>query len=66
MKKNQEYLRERVKLAKVYNDEWNYKQMAEVIEITDHAFYNWLNGYYNLSYQKEIELSSLIDDLLTW
>jgi len=31
MKRNQDYLREKVKLAKVYNKDWNYRQMAEVI-----------------------------------
>ena len=65
MKKNQDYLREQVKLAKVYNDEWSYKQMAEVIQITDHSFYNWLNGFYDLSDHKEAELQDLIENLLS-
>ena len=38
--------------------------MSEVINITVNAFYNWLNGYYNLSRSKEAELSYLIADLL--
>lgn len=63
MIETQDYLREQVKLAKVYNKDWSYKQMAEVINITDHAFYNWLNGYYELSRSKETDLWSLIDDL---
>lgn len=64
MIKDTGFLRQRVKLAKAYNDDWSYKMMAEVINITDHAFYNWLNGYYELSRSKEAELSCLIDDLL--
>lgn len=64
MKDTQDFLREQVKLAKVYNKDWSYKQMAEVIDITDHAFYNWLNGYYELSKSKEVDLHSLIDDLM--
>ena len=64
MPKRGEKLREQVKLCKVYNPEWNYKQIAEVIEITPHAFYNWLNGYYELSNRKENELRELLSDLM--
>lgn len=64
MKKKGDKLREQVKLCKVYNADWNYKQIAEVIEITPHAFYNWLNGYYELSSRKELELKELISDLM--
>ncbi len=60
----QRFLREQVKLAKVYNDEWSYKDFAEVIEITPNSFYNWLKGYYNLSAEKASELQSIIADLL--
>ena len=64
MQKKQDILREQVKLAKIYNKEWSYKYMAEVIQITDHAFYNWLNGYYDLSKKKADELENFITDLL--
>ena len=60
----QEILRQQVKLAKALNDDWNYKQMAEVIDISQYAFYNWLNGYYCLSSSKQRELQSLINDLI--
>lgn len=63
--KSQDYLRKQVKLAKVYNSEWNYKAMSEVIDITPHAFYNWLHGYYDLSKSKEKELCGLVDDLIS-
>ena len=59
-----EKLREQVKLCKVYNPEWSYKQIAEVIEITPHAFYNWLNGYYELSDRRERKLRELLSDLM--
>lgn len=62
--KDQDFLREQVKLAKVYNDDWSYKQMAEAIEISAHSFYNWLNGFYSLSYSKKVELQYLISNLL--
>jgi len=61
----QQKLIHRVKLAKVENEDWTYKQMAEVIDIDAHSFYNWMNGCYKLSDKKYSELSSLIDDLLT-
>ena len=64
VRQEQEKLRKQVKIAKALNDEWSYKQMSEVIEITPHAFYNWLHGYYELSSRKLMELDSLISDLL--
>lgn len=59
-----EDLRKQVRLCKVYNNEWSYKQFAEVIDITPNSFYNWLNGYYELSYQKEKILKELLSDLM--
>ena len=64
MQKQGDKLREQVKLCKVYNSDWSYKQIAEVIEITPHAFYNWLNGYYELSQRKERRLRELLSDLM--
>ena len=61
--KRQDNLRQQVKLAKALNDEWSYKAMSEVIQISTNAFYNWLNGYYQLSYNKERELSDLVSNL---
>ena len=61
--KRQDNLRQQVKLAKALNDEWSYKAMSEVIQISSNAFYNWLNGYYDLSYNKERELSDLVSNL---
>lgn len=60
---NDDFLRRQAKLAKALNDEWSYKEMAEVIEISTHAFYNWLHGYYNMSSRKLTELACLLDDL---
>lgn len=44
--RRQDYLRQQVKLAKALNNDWNYKVMSEVIRISVHSFYNWLNGTY--------------------
>lgn len=62
--KRQDNLRQQVKLAKALNDEWSYKAMSEVIQISSHAFYNWLNGAYELSYKKESELTDLVSNLI--
>lgn len=62
--KNSDFLRQQVKLCKVYNPEWSYKQMAEVLNISTYGFYNWLHGYYELSNKREAELRELIADLM--
>ena len=62
--KKQDDLRQQVKLAKALNDEWSYKAMSEVIKISSNAFYNWLNGAYELSYKKESELTDLVSNLI--
>lgn len=62
--KRQDKLRQQVKIAKALNDEWSYKAMSEVIQISTHAFYNWLNGAYELSYNKERELTDLVSNLI--
>ena len=62
--KRQDYLRKRTKVAKALNDDWSYKAMSEVIDITPHAFYKWLNGFYELSNSKRIALESLLADLI--
>lgn len=62
--KKQDNLRQQVKLAKALNDEWSYKAMSEVIQISSNAFYNWLNGAYELSYKKENDLADLVSNLI--
>ena len=37
---------------------------AEVIGVTQNAFYNWLNGYYELSDKKVSDLETLLCDLI--
>lgn len=64
MKNDQDLLRRQVKLVKVYDSDWSYKNIAQVINVTDHAFYNWLHGYYDLSDRKAAELLDLVYNLL--
>ena len=56
-------LREQVKIAKVYNPEWKYKTFADCLGITEHSFYNWLKGYYNLNEENQQRLQQIIDNL---
>lgn len=62
--KNQQFLRKQVKVAKALNDDWSFKEMSQVINISVNSFYNWLNGAYQLSEAKRKELESLVYDLL--
>lgn len=62
----QEKLREQVKIMKAINgDIITYKEVAEYLEISINGFYNWLNGAYNLSYNKQKKLEELVSNMLT-
>ena len=62
--KNQQFLRKQVKVAKALNDDWSFKEMSQVIDISVNSFYNWLNGAYELSESKKKQLQNLVNDLL--
>lgn len=62
--KTQDFLRKQVKHAKAEYDDIFFKDFATYIDITEHAFYNWLHGYYNLSNSKIIKLQEILIDLL--
>lgn len=58
-----ENLRDLVRLAKALDSDLNYKFLAvEVLGITPGAFYNYLKGYYELSYSKKKILREYIED----
>ena len=59
----QDEVRKLVKLAKALNDDIYYNQFAEYLNITNHSFYNWLNGYYRLSREKLYKLLDIVIDL---
>lgn len=62
---NQEELRKACKIFKALCDDiFTYKDLAEVINININSFYNWLNGYYQLSYGKAKELKNFIYNVL--
>ena len=62
--KQQDRLRKQVRLVKAEYDDIYYKDFAEYLDINIHSFYNWLNGYYELSANKETKLKEVIIDLL--
>ena len=60
----QDNLREQCRLVKAYYDDIDFKDIAGVIDISARGFYNWLNGFYNLSYSKEKELADWLSGML--
>ena len=56
----QEKLRKEVKIIKALQN-ITYTEFAEDLEISRSAFYNWLNGQYDLSTQKEKRLIEIIE-----
>lgn len=58
----QETLRKRVKVLKAIQN-ISYTELADYLEIHRNSFYNWLNGYYNLSRETEMKLIEIINTL---
>ena len=62
---NDTILRKKVKLLKANNSIQNYYELAELLELNIKSFYNWLNGYYNFSYDRKKKLENIIELLFT-
>ena len=60
----QDFLRKQVKHAKAEYDDIYLKDFATYIDITEHAFYNWLHGYYDLSSGNAMKLHDVVIDLI--
>lgn len=58
----QNELREQTRIAKAVSD-FEYKEMAEILDMHPNSFYNWLSGAQPLSRKKQAELLSLLDDI---
>lgn len=56
----QENLRKQIKMLKALQN-ITYTEIAEHLELNRNSFYNWLNGYYNLSIEKERRLIEIIN-----
>ena len=61
---NDDVLRQRVKMLKATDSIQNYYEIAELLEMSKSAFYNWLNKEFNLGYEKKVFLNDIIDTLL--
>ena len=55
-----ENLRQRVKLLKALQGV-SYKEIAEYIELPPKSFYNWLNGQFEFSEEREQRLIEILD-----
>ena len=60
----QDTLRLQVRLAKAYNEDIYYKDFANYLDISEAAFYNWLNSSYELSKEKATKLRDVVIDLI--
>lgn len=56
-------LRRKVKLLKATGAIDNYYEVAELLEMTEKSFYNWLSGYYDLGEKKRKALIEIEQDL---
>lgn len=61
---NDDILRQRVKILKATESIQNYYEVAELLEMSKSAFYNWLNREFNLGYEKKLFLKDIIDTLM--
>lgn len=57
-----EDLRKEVKYLKCFQN-ISYKEIAELLEIRPDSFYNYLNGQYELGYNKKQHLRFIINQL---
>ena len=55
-------LRKEVKELKVFQG-ITYTEIAEYLEVSRNSLYNWLNGYYEFSLEKENKLNEIISIL---
>lgn len=55
-------MRKQVKELKCFQD-ISYKELAEYLEIKQNSFYNFMKGYYNLSFEKAQQLQEIITNL---
>ena len=55
-------LRKRVKLLKALQG-YDYKEIAEYMELPPMSFYAWLNGHYEFSPKRKAQLEDIITTL---
>lgn len=60
---NDNELRKKVKMLKATDGIKSYYEIAELLEMSNSAFYNWLHAQFNLRYEKKVFLKEIIDTL---
>lgn len=60
---NDNELRKQVRILKAIGQIDNMSEIAEMLDINVHSFYNWLNGYYNFGNIKKTLLTNIVNDL---
>lgn len=56
-------LRKKVRLLKATEAIDNYYELAEMLDMTEKSFYNWLSGYYTLGHSRRVLLEQIVSDL---
>lgn len=57
---NDNELRNRVRLYKAMGFVKNYYELAQQLGISGKALYNWLGGYYSMSYGRKQKLNVIL------
>lgn len=60
---NQKELVKRLKVRKIEDDFWNYKDIAEMLDMKVTSLYCFLNGQFQISQSKAKKLKQWLDDL---
>lgn len=60
---DQKELVKRLKIRKIEDNFWSYKDIAEMLDIKVTSFYCFLNGQYQISQHKAKKLKQWLDDL---
>lgn len=53
---------QRVRVAKAMGLIKNYYELTELLEMTEKSIYNWLGGYYTMSYKKKQTLNNFLKE----
>lgn len=56
---------QQVRVAKAMGAIKNYYELTQLLEITEKSLYNWLGGYYTLSYKKKQTLNKYLKEILS-
>lgn len=52
----------RVKILKAMGFIKNYYELSQKLEITEKSLYNWIGGYYQLSYKNKQKLNNILKE----